>query len=211
MAKAPQVLLTFLAPILCIGAASAATPLSDSREHARKLGDALQYVVPAAAFALTFVLKGIDKPNASGLNFNADRLLHLGGPPRHDLALAIGRSVVVTEVLKFTFSETRPNGGDRSFPSGHTSFAFTGAEFIRKEYGWWWGAPAYAVASYVGWSRVESREHYTHDVLAGALIGILANHDLREVHTRHGTFSLAPAALQSEGRPALGLQFTLEF
>jgi hypothetical protein len=29
-----------------------------------------------------------------------------------------------------------------------------GAAFIRRRYGWKWGASAYAVASDVGWSRV---------------------------------------------------------
>ncbi len=33
--------------------------------------------------------------------------------------------------------------------------------------------PAYAAASFVAYSRVESREHYPHDVVAGAGIGIL--------------------------------------
>ena len=211
MPKTRQLLLTILPLIFWTGGAGAATPLSDSREDAGELGDTLQFAVPVAALALTFVLKGLDEPAAGAVNIKSGRLIHLGGSPRHDLALAIGRSVVITQALKYTFNERRPDGGSYSFPSGHTSFAFTGAEFIRKEYGWWWGAPAYAVASYVGWSRVEARRHYTHDVLAGAVIGILANHDLREVRTRHGLFSLAPAAFQAQGRLALSLQFTLAF
>lgn len=35
--------------------------------------------------------------------------------------------------------------------------------------------PAYAAASFVAYSRVESREHYAHDVVAGAAIGILSS------------------------------------
>lgn len=196
--------------LLWIAQATAVPPLSDAREDAGELGDTLQYAVPVAALALTFVLDNVNKPGGLDLNFNTDRLIHLDGSPRHDLALALGRSVVLTQGLKYVFNETRPNGGSHSFPSGHTSAAFAGAEFIRKEYGWWWGMPAYAVASYVGWSRVESREHYTRDVLAGAAIGILVNHDFREFHTRYGNLSLSPAASMSQSRSTLGLQFKLE-
>ena len=32
-----------------------------------------------------------------------------------------------------------------------------------------------ALASFVGYSRVESREHYAHDVVAGAAVGILSS------------------------------------
>ena len=194
-----------------IRAAHSAVPPNDSREDAGEMGDTLQYVAPALAFALTWVLNGTDTSAGARASGNADHPPRSGGSPRHELALAFGRSIVVTEALKYTFNETRPNGEAHSFPSGHTSFAFTGAEFIRKEYGWWWGVPAYGIASYVGFSRVRSREHYTHDVLAGALIGILANHDLRQVHTQHGTFSVEPAVTPTDGRPALGLQFSFDF
>jgi hypothetical protein len=200
-----------LTTMLGVRAAVAAVPLNDSREDAGELGDTLQYVAPAVAFALTWVLNAADPSTGARSSGDADRLQRSGSLPRHELALAFGRSIVVTEALKYTFNETRPNGEGHSFPSGHTSFAFTGAEFIRKEYGWWWGMPAYAVAGFVGYSRVRSREHYTHDVLAGALIGILANHDLRRVHTQHGTFSVEPAVTPTEGRPALGLQFSFDF
>ncbi len=43
--------------------------------------------------------------------------------------------------LKGLVNEDRPNGEPHSFPSAHTSTTFAGAEFIRKEYGWSWGAP----------------------------------------------------------------------
>lgn len=212
MIKVPQPSVFVL--LLCgagVGGANAATPLTDSREDAGELGDALQYAVPTAALALTFVLDRLEKPGALDLNFDADKIVHLGGSPRHDLALAFARSVVITQALKYGFNETRPNGGSHSFPSGHTSAAFTGAEFIRKEYGWRWGLPAYAIAGFVGWSRVESREHYMRDVLAGAAIGILVNHDFRELHTRYGQLSFSPAADLAEGSPVMSLKLKLTF
>jgi membrane-associated phospholipid phosphatase len=75
--------------------------------------------------------------------------------------------------LKLTVSERRPDHSDyRSFPSGHAARAFAGAELVRSEYGWAWGIGAYALATGVGVLRITGDHHYTHDVLAGAAIGI---------------------------------------
>ena len=46
---------------------------------------------------------------------------------------------------------------------------------MRRRYGLKWGVPFYALAAFVGYSRVESRNHYTHDVVAGAAIGIASS------------------------------------
>lgn len=186
--------------------ASAETPVTEEQREVGRAGDTLQYAIPIAALALTFLLDHEDgRPGFLGLNLNGDDFLHLNDSPRHDLALALGRSFVITQGLKFAVDEKRPNGGSHSFPSGHTSFAFTGAEFIRKEYGWKWGIPAYLLAGYVGYSRVESNAHYTHDVLAGALIGILSNHDFGEMKTRYGSLSFSPGLMSSDHSPLLDL------
>ncbi|MBI2383795.1 MAG: phosphatase PAP2 family protein [Gammaproteobacteria bacterium] len=128
---------------------------------------------------------------------------HLNGAPRHDLAVALVRTEFVTYGLKYGVQEQRPNGAGESFPSGHTSISFAGAEFIRKQYGWGWGVPAYLAASYVGWSRVESGNHWTHDVLAGAAIGILSNHDLERIELPFGTLSLAGGRVAGFAHAAL--------
>ncbi len=82
-------------------------------------------------------------------------------------ALTLG----ATTAFKYLVNEKRPDGGDYSFPSGHSSATFCAAEFIRKRYGWSPGLTAYAAAAFVAWSRVDARRHYTHDVLAGAALG----------------------------------------
>jgi membrane-associated phospholipid phosphatase len=84
-------------------------------------------------------------------------------------------STAVTYGLKYTVHEKGPNGRHHSFPSGHSSLAFAGAAFIQQRYGWTYGIPAYLAASFVGYSRIESREHYFIDVLGGATIGIVSN------------------------------------
>ena len=73
------------------------------------------------------------------------------------------------------FDEKRPDGGSQSFPSGHSASAFAGAAFLQMRYGWSYGVPAYALATFVAWSRVESKRHWTKDVVAGGAIGIASN------------------------------------
>jgi membrane-associated phospholipid phosphatase len=128
------------------------TNASDEIERA---GDILQFVLPATAAGMTLIHKDLD----GTIQFAESAALTMG----------------VTYGLKYTVDAERPNGGKYSFPSGHTSISFASAEFIRKRYGWEYGIPAYAVASFVGYSRVEANQHYTRDAVAGAAIGILSS------------------------------------
>jgi membrane-associated phospholipid phosphatase len=101
-------------------------------------------------------------------------------------AVAYAVTMAVVFILKPTVDRTRPNGGHYSFPSGHSASAFAGAAFLQRRYGWKLGVPAAIAASFVGYSRVESNNHYTSDVVAGAAIAIAANlvftHPRRKVH-----------------------------
>jgi membrane-associated phospholipid phosphatase len=119
-------------------------------------GDIMQFVLPATAAGLT--------------------LGYRDGKGALQLAESTALTLGVTYALKYSVNETRPNGGHQSFPSGHSSLSFSSAEFMRKRYGWEYGVPAYAAASFVAYSRVESNEHYAHDVIAGAAIGIASSY-----------------------------------
>lgn len=92
------------------------------------------------------------------------------------LFLTVLTTSVTSHLLKAAFKGTdldkRPNGKSGSFPSAHTSCAFSGAVFLHKRYGLLWGAPAYFASSLVGVSRIDSRNHYFRDVLAGGLIAV---------------------------------------
>ena len=92
------------------------------------------------------------------------------------IAESAALDLAVTYGLKYTVKERRPNDEDnRSFPSAHASVSFTAAEYLRKRYGWEYGLPAYGVAAFVAYSRVESKAHFAHDVIAGAAIGMASS------------------------------------
>ncbi len=85
---------------------------------------------------------------------------------------SLAGTVMSTELLKLSIHERRPDGSDnQSFPSLHTSVAFTAAAYMQQRYDWQTAVPFYLAASYVGWTRVDAKKHYSKDVLAGALIG----------------------------------------
>jgi membrane-associated phospholipid phosphatase len=86
---------------------------------------------------------------------------------------ALGLTCASAESLKSLIDKTRPNGGNRSFPSGHTAVAFMGAELVRLEYGPWWGLSAYCLAGFTAFMRIWNNRHWTSDVVTGAGMGVL--------------------------------------
>lgn len=137
--------------LLCLGA----TTEAQAGDAIQQAGDILQLVLPATAAGLT--------------------LGHRDWTGSLEFGESAGVTLGATYALKYSVNERRPNGGNQSFPSGHSSISFCSAEFMRKRYGWEYGIPAYAAASFVAYSRVEAGEHYPHDVVAGAAIGILSS------------------------------------
>ena len=118
-------------------------------------GDILQLAIPAVAFGSTFI-------------YNDDNT-----KPTLQFIKAYGSGLILQQALKHLVLEKRPDGSDSySFPSGHTTSAFSGAAFIQHRYGWKYGFPSYVLASYVGYTRVQVQKHYDWDVLGGAVIGI---------------------------------------
>jgi len=99
----------------------------------------------------------------------------------------IGASVIVASgtayVLKYIVNRPRPyitypdienvtTEGSPSFPSNHTSMAFSLATSVSIVYPKWYIiAPSYLWAGAVGYSRMDLGVHYPSDVLMGAIIG----------------------------------------
>ncbi|MDR1476980.1 MAG: phosphatase PAP2 family protein [Rickettsiales bacterium] len=111
---------------------------------------------------------------------------------------AVGSAALATQALKYTVKEERPYEEEDSkgltFPSGHTSFAFSGAAYWQRRYGWEIGAPMYAGAAFVAYSRVHARKHNWFDVAAGAAIGYGFNYLFTGEYVPEGMrASLSPA------------------
>lgn len=82
----------------------------------------------------------------------------------------------VTQSLKRVIRYPRPNGEDyHSFPSGHSTTAFTNATILHEEYGQrsvLYSIGGYGTATAVGTLRVLNNKHWLADVLMGAGVGI---------------------------------------
>jgi len=85
-------------------------------------------------------------------------------------------STGISELLKSTITKMRPDGSDsHSFPSGHTTIAFTNAAVLQNEFqdtSVVFAYSGYAFAATTGAFRMINNKHYLSDVLVGAGIGI---------------------------------------
>lgn len=93
------------------------------------------------------------------------------------VAIAEGYNGAMVHGLKHLINETRPDGTDYSFPSGHTANAFLGAHIAWKEFkdsNPVLAYSGYAIAAFVGGCRIYNNRHWVADVIAGAGFGILS-------------------------------------
>lgn len=100
------------------------------------------------------------------------------------IGTSVAEAVVVTSMLKELVNRERPFNrypdlienresiSSPSFPSAHTSTAFSLATSLSIRYPKWYViAPSYLWACSVGFSRMNIGVHYPSDVVAGAAIG----------------------------------------
>jgi len=120
-----------------------------------------------------------------------------------------------TELVKVAVGRERPNGEDnKSFPSGHTSNAFTLATVAHLHYGWKVGVPAYLLAGLVGASRIQQDKHYLSDVVAGAVLGYVVGRTVVRVNGRPLPEGVRGVSLQVQpilGRRTRGLAVALSY
>jgi membrane-associated phospholipid phosphatase len=180
--------------ILTFALAGLSVSPASAQEAVPGLGDIFQAAVPLAALSATYFYE--DEVDGQGSDSRG----------RWMLAKSYATTLGLTYILKNTVNAQRPNGlNDKSFPSGHTASAFAGACFLQERYGWKWGIPAYAAATYTGYSRVANDAHYPRDVIAATAIAALSAHYFTE---RYGSdISLAPY-LQDD---TVGVSFSLRF
>lgn len=97
------------------------------------------------------------------------RLTGFGG----DLCRSYLYSGLVTGVIKHAINRQRPSGGPLSFPSGHTTSAFSSVPVIWRHLGWQAGVGAGLLATSTALGRMEENNHYLSDVIFGAAIGFV--------------------------------------
>ena len=92
--------------------------------------------------------------------------------------IGLGLTCGLTQLMKHTTDETRPNGHDsHSMPSGHSALAFFSASVLDREFGHyspWITVGGYAVALATQYRRIHYNHHYLNDVITGAGIGTLS-------------------------------------
>lgn len=99
------------------------------------------------------------------------------------IAASLLTSSAITLGLKYLINRDRPfvtysfitkktEAGSPSFPSGHTSSAFSTATSLSLAYPKWYViTPSFLWACSVGYSRMELGVHYPSDVFVGAIVG----------------------------------------
>jgi membrane-associated phospholipid phosphatase len=111
-----------------------------------------------------------------------------------DLIRAQVLNGVLTTTLKVAVNRERPNGGNHSFPSGHTSATFASAAVLNEHFGWKIGVPGYAVGSLIAWSRVRDRSHWLSDTVFGAAVGLAAGQTVTAGHRARTRWTVVPTA-----------------
>ena len=143
----------FLIPLTTLFLVFNSYTMNAQKSGMETAGDIGLFIVPAAAFTITLL-----KEDRQGTwRFTKGFLL----------------SGAITYGLKVGINKPRPHdNGDHAFPSGHTSTTFQAASFIHKRYGFKTSIPAYAIAGFTAFSRIDAERHDGWDILAGAVIGI---------------------------------------
>lgn len=150
-------------------------PRSRSQQNVKISTDVFLVALPASALVGTLVMK-----DWKGLLQGVETAAVTAG---------------VTYLLKYTVKERRPDGSDlHSFPSGHTAVTFASAAYLQRRYGWAFGAPAYALACYVGWGRCYAKKHHWYDVLAGAAIGAGSAYIFTKPYARKHNLQISPVS-----------------
>jgi len=136
----------------------------------------------------------------------------IGRVTGHRQVVSVGSDLIRAQVLaqamtagiKLSARRHRPDGGEFSFPSGHSSVTFATATVVQRHFGWKAGIPAYALASYVAASRVQVKRHFLSDVAFGAVVGVVAGRTVT-VGRGRARFAVSPTASPNQA----GVSFVL--
>lgn len=92
-------------------------------------------------------------------------------------AIAYAGTIGIAEGLKQVVHERRPDGSDwKSMPSASAASAQAASAYLWHRYGWEYGLPAFGLAVFTGYSRVQAKKHHWYDVAASDVIAFSINY-----------------------------------
>ena len=162
-----------------------------AKTGAQKAGDVFRYLSPVAAAVGSVYMedyKGVGQ-----------------------LAVSIFLTQGISELMKKTIPEKRPDwkpgNPKNSFPSGHVASTFSEASYLRIRYdNPYVYVPAYAVAVFTAYSRVQPKRHRVIDVVVGAALAEAVSYF---VVSKYETINIAPITSFEKDRQIVG--FSLKF
>lgn len=177
---------------------------AEIQERRSPATDRLSRVTTSFGTTQAFAISGV--LIASGVVFKDSNVTSMG---REAIEASIFSGLIAT-VAKRAFGRQRPidandesvflfGSSNQSFPSGHTTEAFTVASVIAaRSSGWVIPTLAYTAASLVAYDRLNDRQHFPSDVVAGAALGIsvgrfvVHRHQPREPSSHHVELQVIP-------------------
>ena len=139
-----------------------------------------------------------------GDSLRAPRVRKVGEVALESLSLA----GVGTAILKGVTQRERPDGSNNlSFPSLHAAGSFSVAASLYEDYGIGVSLPAFLMAGFISFARMQEGKHFVSDTIFGAALGTLTGLAVGKLHRAPKERSIRIAPLS--GRDEVGLQVSL--
>ena len=163
------------------------------------LGDPLYVLPPLGLFYLYGHVQ--DDPKARRTALLATESLVISGTFTYAIKLATQRPRPFTGERSTTWDGPGVNNSSPSFPSGHTTTAFSVASVLSEEYeNNPYVAPiAYGLATLTGLARINDNKHWASDVFIGGAIGYFVGKAVVRSHAGHAdsNIKILPASIQN--------------
>ncbi len=172
------------------------TTKDDAASAFKKIGEPEVWaLVPAVMIGTGLALK---KPGLTRSGLRAVTSAALAGGVTAILKVSFGRErPIEADAQPLDFEPFSLSTDDASMPSGHTSAAFGFAASLAEDvHPLWAKIGLYALATGTAWSRVYNNQHWTSDVIAGAIVGISS---AKIVSGKWQVWGIRPPAVFTDG------------
>ncbi|MHC4075465.1 MAG: phosphatase PAP2 family protein [Planctomycetota bacterium] len=158
---------------------------------------------PVTHFAATGLWYAVSAENGNELNKQRAQTM----------MTAISITTLATFGLKAARDNETPNGQNWAWPSGHTASSFTVASVLDEFYGPKIAVPAYILAGLVGFRMVDTGDHWSSDIIFGAVLGWVVGHGVagRDKRAELAGFKVLPYNGYGNGEQAIGISLVRQF